>query len=55
MGKEFLKAPAPASIKLINFTSAKVHPGIVSGSYVLVVKGTKRYVNMSVPRSTCVP
>jgi hypothetical protein len=48
MGKDFLKAPAPASVKLIDFTSAKVYSGIVPGGYVLVVKGTKRYVNMTV-------
>lgn len=48
MSKAFLKAPASTSMRRINFTSAKVHPGIVPGSFILAVTGTKPYLNMTV-------
>ena len=48
MTQEFLKAPSSASVRLINFESAKIHPGIGPNSYVLVVAGTKPYLNMTV-------
>ena len=46
--KEFEALPQPSSCRLIDFDKADVFPGIVSGSYILVVKGTKPYLNMQV-------
>lgn len=46
--KEFEALPQPSSCRLINFDKAEVFPGIVSGTYILVVKGTKPYLNMQV-------
>lgn len=34
--------------QLIDFTTAKVVPGFVSGTYFLIVSGTKPYLNMEV-------
>jgi hypothetical protein len=48
MSKAFLKAPVSTSVRRINFTSAKIHLGIVPGSFILAVKGTKPYLNMTV-------
>lgn len=48
MSEEFLNAPASASVRLINFTQAKVVPGFIPNTYFLVVSGTKPYVNMLV-------
>ena len=44
----FLKAPTPTSVRLINFTRAEVRPGFVSGTWILIVSGTKPYMNMTV-------
>ena len=46
--REFETLPQPNSCRLIDFEQAKVHPGIVSGSYILVVQGTKPCLNMKV-------
>jgi hypothetical protein len=44
----FLKTPTPTSVRLINFTRAEVRPGFVTGTWILIVSGTKPYVNMTV-------
>lgn len=54
MSEEFLNAPASASVRLINFTQAKVVPGFIPNTYFLVVSGTKPYVNMLVELSPLV-
>ena len=46
--KEFKALPQPSSCRLIDFDKAEVVPGIVSGTYILVVRGTKPYLNMQV-------
>ncbi len=40
--------PAPSSCKLIDFEKVEIVPGIVSGTYFLVVSGTKPCCNMEV-------
>lgn len=44
----YLKSPTPTSVRLINFTRAEIHPGFVPNTWILVVSGTKPYVNMTV-------
>ncbi len=46
--REFEAMPQPSSCRLIDFEEAEVHPGIVSGTYILIVRGTKPYLNMEV-------
>ncbi|HEX6731155.1 MAG TPA: hypothetical protein VF074_14120 [Pyrinomonadaceae bacterium] len=48
MSAKLLKAPTSASVKLINFTKARIVPGIVSGTWILIVSGTKPCLNMTV-------
>lgn len=48
MAANFAKMPAPSSVRVIDFEKAEVHPGIVPKTYILVVSGTKPYVNMKV-------
>ena len=44
----FLKAPSPSSVRLINFTRAEVRPGFLPKTWILIVSGTKPYLNMRV-------
>ena len=44
----FLKTPTPTSVRLINFTRAEVRPGFLPKTWILIVSGTKPYVNMTV-------
>jgi hypothetical protein len=46
--REFEARPRSSSIRLIDFEEAEVRPGIVSGTYILIVRGTKPYLNMEV-------
>ena len=48
--KEFETLPQPSSCRLIDFDKdqTEVRPGIVSGTYILIVRGTKPYLNMQV-------
>ncbi len=46
--QDFEVLPQPSSCRLIDFDKAEVFPGIVNGTYILVVKGTKPYLNMQV-------
>lgn len=48
MAQSFLQAAPSGSVRLINFTRAKVVPGIVPCTFFLVVSGTKPYLNMTV-------
>ncbi|BAZ49597.1 hypothetical protein NIES4103_22090 [Nostoc sp. NIES-4103] len=45
---QFKALPKPESSRLIDFEEAEIRPGIVSGTYILVVSGTKPYLNMEV-------
>ena len=47
----FLKAPTASSVRLINFTRAEVRPGFVPNTWILIVFGTKPYLNMTVELS----
>jgi len=51
MSKVFTTAPAAESVRLITFKQAKVVTGIVPETYILVVSGTKPYLNMTVELS----
>lgn len=44
----FLKTPIPTSVRLINFTRAEVRPGFLPKTWILIVSGTKPYLNMTV-------
>jgi hypothetical protein len=46
--KRLAPSQVSQSVQRINFRSAKVVPGIVSGTYILIVSGTKPYLNMEV-------
>ena len=46
--REFEALPHASSCRLIDFEQAEVRPGIVSGTYILIVRGTKPYLNMEV-------
>ena len=48
MSAKLLKAPTSTSVRLINFTKARIVPGIVSGTWILIVSGTKPCLNMTV-------
>ena len=50
----FLKAPTASSVRLINFTRAEVRPGFVPNTWILIVFGTKPYLNMTVELSPLV-
>ena len=52
--REFEALPKPSSCRLIDFKEAEVRPGIVSGTYILIVRGTKPYLNMEVNLSPLV-
>ena len=54
MSNAFLSAPACQSVRLISFKTAKVVPGIVPQTWILLVSGTKPYVNMTVELSPLV-
>jgi hypothetical protein len=46
--KPFNRLPQAESCRLIDFDKAEVRPGFVTGTYILVVSGTKPYMNMEV-------
>jgi hypothetical protein len=48
MAENFAELPAPSSVRLIDFDEAKVVPGIVPNTFILIVSGTKPYLNMDV-------
>src|SRR5687767_8113515 len=48
MSKSFASLPASKSVRLIEFTKAKVVNDPFSGTYFLIVSGTKPYLNMTV-------
>ncbi|SEH01658.1 hypothetical protein SAMN05444920_121106 [Nonomuraea solani] len=52
--EQFAELPAPASVKLIDFEEARVVPGIVPNTFILIVSGTKPYLNMKVELSPLV-
>ncbi|HEX5702181.1 MAG TPA: hypothetical protein VFX97_03080 [Pyrinomonadaceae bacterium] len=54
MSEVFLKAPPSGSVRLVSFTSARVVGGFLPGTYFLIVRGTKPYVNMTVELSPLV-
>jgi hypothetical protein len=48
MSAKLLKAPLPSSVRLISFTKARIVPGIVNGTWILIVSGNKPCFNMTV-------
>jgi hypothetical protein len=46
--REFEAAPQCSSTRLIDFEDAEVRPGFVTGTFILVVRGIKPYLNMEV-------
>ncbi len=48
MAEDFTTRPAPDSVRLIDFDVAKAVPGIVPGTFILVVSGEKPWENMTV-------
>jgi hypothetical protein len=48
MSAQLLKAPTSTSVRLINFTKARIVPGIVNNTWILIVEGTKPCLNMTV-------
>ncbi|MEV0614525.1 hypothetical protein AB0I81_14450 [Nonomuraea sp. NPDC050404] len=48
MAENFAEAPTPQNVRLIDFEEAKVVRGIVPNTFILVVSGTKPYLNMEV-------
>jgi hypothetical protein len=45
---DFDTLPAPSGVRLVDFDEAHVVPGIVPNTFILVVSGTKPYLNMDV-------
>ncbi|RCJ39961.1 hypothetical protein A6769_05240 [Nostoc punctiforme NIES-2108] len=45
---QFRALPKPESSRLIDFEEAEIRPGIVSDTYILIVRGTKPYLNLEV-------
>ncbi|MGW4896873.1 hypothetical protein ACWEQL_32135 [Kitasatospora sp. NPDC004240] len=54
MVENFADLPAPESIRIIDFDEARVVPGIVPGTFILVVSGVMPYMNMTVRLSPLV-
>jgi len=54
MAVDFLKAPVSSSVRLIDFKKVQVVPGIVPRTWILIVSGTKPYINMTVELSPLV-
>ncbi|MGW0806539.1 hypothetical protein [Nonomuraea sp. NPDC002799] len=54
MAEDFTKLPPPQSVRLIDFEDVTIRPGIVPKTFILVVSGTKPYLNMSVSLSPLV-
>ncbi|UBU12744.1 hypothetical protein [Nonomuraea gerenzanensis] len=54
MAENFTELPAPSSVRVIDFEEARVVPGIVPRSFILIVSGTKPYLNMTVTLSPLV-
>ncbi|MEU6234892.1 hypothetical protein [Kitasatospora sp. NPDC047058] len=48
MVENYTDLPAPESVRIIDFDEAKVVPGIVPATFILVVSGTMPYLNMTV-------
>jgi hypothetical protein len=48
MSESFLKAPASEAVRLIPYEEAKVVPGFIPETWILIVSGTKPCLNMEV-------
>ncbi|MEU8400844.1 hypothetical protein AB0C28_37125 [Nonomuraea sp. NPDC048892] len=49
--ESFIENPQAASVRLVDFEEARVVPGIVPRTFILIVSGTKPYLNMKVSLS----
>ncbi|MBP0448368.1 MULTISPECIES: hypothetical protein [unclassified Kitasatospora] len=54
MAENYTDRPAPESVRIIDFDEAKAVPGIVPGTFILVVNGVMPYLNMTVRLSPLV-
>jgi hypothetical protein len=54
MDPAFARQPVAESVRLIDFERAEVRPGFLPGTFILVVSGTKPYLNMQVTLSPLV-
>jgi hypothetical protein len=54
MAENFAELPPSASVRLIDFEEARVVPGIVPNTFILIVSGTQPYLNMKVSLSPLV-
>ncbi|GAA3571445.1 hypothetical protein GCM10022419_060380 [Nonomuraea rosea] len=54
MAENFAELPQSNSVRLIDFEDVRVVPGIVPNSFILIVSGTKPYLNMKVSLSPLV-
>jgi hypothetical protein len=54
MAENFAELPQSKSVRLIDFEDVRVVPGIVPNSFILIVSGTKPYLNMKVSLSPLV-
>ncbi|WP_433518464.1 hypothetical protein ACQP2T_24985 [Nonomuraea sp. CA-143628] len=54
MTEDFAQLPQAASVRLIDFEEARVVPGIVPMTFILIVSGTKPYLTMKVSLSPLV-
>ena len=48
MTAKFQSAPKCESVRLIDFKQAEIRPAFVNDTYILIVTGTKPYLNMEV-------
>ncbi|WP_395293635.1 hypothetical protein ACF9IK_08490 [Kitasatospora hibisci] len=48
MVENYTDLPAPESVRIIDFDEARAVPGIVPGTFILVVNGVMPYQNMTV-------
>ena len=51
MSAKLLKAPTAESVRLIDFKTAKIVPGFLPNTWILIVDGTKPCTNMTVSLS----
>ena len=48
MDTDFSKLPNTETCKIIHFSETAIRPGIVNDTYILIVSGTKAYINIDV-------
>ncbi|MFB4283294.1 hypothetical protein ACBJ59_48885 [Nonomuraea sp. MTCD27] len=54
MSEDSTHPPPPSSVRPVDFEEARVVPGVAPDSFILIVSGTKPYLNMKVELSPLV-